>query len=543
MPTGREASPEGSPQGRRGRKPPREELARFHGKAGIERELRESLGQIIGVSLMTGEQSSAQPVDERQIRLWHLKMQRGRSRKTLIDMESWISRVLKEIAMSPGSYLANCIRILMRHWTRQAEEGVGSAYDRHMDEHVQTISGLMDAWVAQKHFIMLHFGRLQAKGKLQIFDASCGTGTVLKQFLEKLPPNLLERAHIVANDLSESSIEEAKKTLAPLMERGVDITFSKIDIAVEALPGRFDIMLLSQTIPFICDENALRDERNDLALPSEARHETAKSALLSKLFGHLTKYGSLLIIDEDPMKLSTQAYDFDSLLEKMLFDEVCRFLDKKTLINRIMKRNSDARFESHLESPIDREHSMYMMEYSLARHREALADGMSEDEHVNDIFMKMMRIHPALIGRLGGFDKSMCTAYRELGTECKVLMINPTAYEENIKGKPYYWAKNGSYDLVVISRLMHELGGDGFESLMDRLKRSRKMEPGAALLVIDQWPAPMKTEENSEGFDPGMIVGNRDARELILPRDDHEFVASVRSGNFYGYLYVIRNLF
>jgi hypothetical protein len=92
---------------------------------------------------------------------------------------------------------------------------------------------------------------------------------------------------------------------------------------------------------------------------------------------------------------------------------------------------------------------------------------------------------------------------------------------------------------VVISGLVHELGKDGCKGLIKNLKQSGKVKAGSLLLFMDQWPPPKEFEPDKE---PPNKIGNSDARSQIFKSPDHTFLASYRSGNKYGYLYVIRDL-
>jgi hypothetical protein len=155
-----------------------------------------------------------------------------------------------------------------------------------------------------------------------------------------------------------------------------------------------------------------------------------------------------------------------------------------------------------------------------------------EDERL--IIRRMVDIHPLLIGRLQEFDTNTPIRYRPIGVNHgQTLYIDREYYGEHIAGRNGYWHKNGSYNLVILSGLMHELGAEDYRSLIDKLKRSKKAEAGAALLFIDGYPAPAGK---------ATAVGNTAARSAVMKFDDHEFCASVRIGNKYGYLYVIRDL-
>ncbi len=468
------------------------------------------------------------PPDDRYIRETYQRLLALKgSCSTNSEIKEGISGILEDVARQEGNYTAMVDSLLMLHWTRKGE-GQMVSYDEHMKEHVDTIKALVRSWMKDKHF--------GGQRKIKILDASCGTGRVLEAFLEVMPREVRSRVQIVANDVSTAALETARETLARFeKDKRVKVRYTQFDISQEMPPGKFDIVILSQTLPLICDEKALVDQRLGLSLPSESRHMTAKKKVLDALVRKVKPdRGEFLLIDEHPMRLSKTADDFESTLEDALFREIFRPVDKGTLINEIMKRMpDDVRFIGHVESFIDRQHSMYLMSYTK---RGSQGERRDEREDERRIIRKMENIHPVLIDRLQQFDGNGSTHYRSINGDGPGprLTINPEEYAEKIDGRPYYWHKNGSNNLVVISGLMHVLGKDEYRNLIEKLKRSRKAEPGAALLFIDNWPP--------RGQAPNM-VGNGDARASVFNAfDDHVFVGSFRSGNKYGYLYVIRNL-
>ncbi len=430
-----------------------------------------------------------------------------------------------------GSYSAMVVSLLIKHWTRM--EGDMSSYDKHMGDHVDAIEVLAKAWMKDRSF----GGR-----RFKILEASCGTGTALEAFLDSMPPKVLRKLRVVANDVSSASLEEAKKRLAKY-EGKVRIEFTQHDLTQSLPPGRFDLIIMSQTLPFICDEQALRDQRLGLALPSETRHITAKRKLLETLIRKKLKpgKGEFLLIDEHPMKLSLEPFDFNSIVDFALFNETFRVISRGTLINDVLKRIEEARFRGHIETFIDRNHSMYLMAMSAMKPGKAPPArppgkdaAEAEGEDVWRVIRRMEHVHASLIDRLQGFEDGGSTAYKPIGVGEKRLVIDKGYYEEMISGRPGYWRTNGSYNLVVISGLMHHIGKDEYRCIIDKLKRSHKLEPGAAILFVDEWPAPAGMERP---------VGNSDARTFIFnDYDDHVFCGSVRSGNKYGYLYVVRKL-
>jgi SAM-dependent methyltransferase len=434
-----------------------------------------------------------------------------------------LTDLLEEMAGHHGSYNASVDSLLMRHWVEKRDGGV-RPYDEHMKDHVDAIRSLFRSWTADRY----RNGRT-----LKIFDASCGTGKVLEAFLDSLPPEMLSRVQVVANDLSSDALEAAKETLARFNDGGLKITFTRHDIMTDLPPGKFDVVMLSQTLPFIVDERALRDQRLQRSVPQEKRHLTAKGKAIEGLVKKLKpQTGEFLLIDEDPMKLSRTTDDFDGIIENTLFREIFRSVRKDTLIKDVMKKIGFAKFIGHLESFIDREHSMYLMAYTKNGSRRSQDD--KEDELA--IIRAMENMHPRLVERFQKFEGDGGTRYLPIGPVDggQRLIIDRDFYGGRIKGNSFYWSKNGSNNLVVVNGLVHELGVEGYKSLIENLKRSKKAGPGASLLFIDKWP-PSRSAQ--------MRVSNSDARSLAMDAfDDHVFAAAYRSGSIYGYLYLIRDL-
>ncbi|MCI0504109.1 class I SAM-dependent methyltransferase [Candidatus Micrarchaeota archaeon] len=448
-----------------------------------------------------------------------------------------INAILEEMAdkaqMEDRSYTAMVDSVLMLHWTRK--EGNSTSYDEFMQKHVDAISVLAKAWARDKTF----GGR-----RIKVLEASCGTGAALEAFLDALPPRLLRKLRVTANDLSSAAIETTKKRLAKFAGK-VRIEYEQKDLTQEIPSGKFDVIMLSQTLPFLNDENALRAQRLGLALPSESRHVTTKRKVLEGLINRLKPgKGELLLFDEYPMRFSKIPDDFDSIVEDSLFREIFRPISRGMLINDVMKRIEKARFHAHLESFIDREHIMYLIASGSLRHPENASENMEppkaqqqgprEDENSKRIIKRAESMHRELIGRLQAFEEADGTVYRPISVGEKRLEIDKEYYDDKIDHKPGYWRTNGNYNLVIVDGLVHHVGQEGYRCMIEKLKRSHKLGPGSAILFIDEWPAP----EGSPN-----PVGNGDARSLIFNAfDDQVFCASVRAGNKYGYLYVVRNL-
>jgi hypothetical protein len=159
------------------------------------------------------------------------------------------------------------------------------------------------------------------------------------------------------------------------------------------------------------------------------------------------------------------------------------------------------------------------------------------DQDEMDIVRHMENTYPYLADRLKGFRSE---AFRPVtGTR---LVIDRKKYDEEIKGNSNFWKKNGTNDLVIISGLVHELGEDGYLGLIKSLKQSGKVKPGSLLLFIDPYYTREELLQNKELMDSmPNLIGNSDARLKIFKSTEHGFLTSYRSGNKYGYLYLVKD--
>ena len=73
--------------------------------------------------------------------------------------------------------------------------------------------------------------------------ASCGSGKVLEAFLDSLPPEVLSRVQVVANDVSSASLVAAKETLKRF-EGKIKIEYTRYDITRELPPKQFDVVVI-----------------------------------------------------------------------------------------------------------------------------------------------------------------------------------------------------------------------------------------------------------------------------------------------------------
>ncbi|MFH0884419.1 MAG: class I SAM-dependent methyltransferase [Candidatus Micrarchaeota archaeon] len=468
---------------------------------------------------------------------------------TRSEVIAGINEILSEMANTAEtdncSYASMVCSLLMLHWTRK--EGDSTSYDKFMQEHVEAIIVLIKAMMKNK----------QIGAKFRILDASCGTGKVLEAVLDAMPKKALRRLRIVANDVSAAAIEETEKTLAKYGSK-LKVEYRRYDLTQDLPDGRFDLIILSQTLALICDEKALRDKRLGREVPYESRHNTAKRKLLEALFAKVKPgKGEFWLIDEDPMRLSELPEDFYGIVEDTLFREIFTECNKKTLVNEVMKMIKESRFKAHVECYIDRKHIMYLINSTSIRNHDISSDqscgcdtpqsivpGMfdaadvpneeqDDDRYIKKITSRMRVLHPEIAARLQLFEGANGTIFKPIQEGEKMLPINRNFYDTYIDHKPGFWRTNGHYNLVIIAGLAHHLGPEGYRCLIDKLHKSNKIGPGSALLFIDTFPAPPGSPEP---------MGNSDARSLVFSADNHVFCGSVRYGDKYGYLYVVKEL-
>ncbi|MEW6721731.1 MAG: class I SAM-dependent methyltransferase [Candidatus Micrarchaeota archaeon] len=440
------------------------------------------------------------------------------------DLRDRLGSLLTEVAnrQGKGSYSGTVVKLLMRHWLERDETG-RTSYDGHMEHHTEAIRVLFSAWVRDRYSDFR---------SLKILDASCGSGKVLEAFLDSLPVGLLPRVQVVANDISISALE-ATKAAMERFEGQVKMRYSRYDISREMPPGSYDVVLFSQTLGLISDDKMLRGQRLQQHVPSDnRRHIAAKTGLLAALHTKAKRgTGEVLIVDEDPMQFSKNVDDFDDVVEDVLFREIFRPISKLLLIEKT-KKIPHSQFLADLECIIDREHAMYLIASKRVNGSDrAEQNGRDISEHDSEIVQAMERMHPVLVRRFEEFGNGH-QRFKPIPPDGDSLrlVIDYDYYRQRIQGNPSYWVKNGGRDLVIVSGLAHEIGLDAYTRLIENLRRSKKAGPGAALLFIDTWPMPQKKN----------AVRNSHAREAFESFQDHEFVATYRSGTRYGYLYVIK---
>lgn len=519
------------------------ELPERSGISEIPRDCRETAGQ----------DTKCHPPDDVYIGECYRRILALEGTGSRHEIIAGINRIFSDMAKTAEtenrSYTSMIDSLLMLHWTRR--EGDSTSYDKHMQAHVDAISVLIRAMMKNKPI-----GK-----KFRIFDASCGTGKVLEATLDSLSKKSLRKVRIVANDVSAAAIEETRRTLAKFGPK-LKVEYTRHDLTQELPQGRFDLIILSQTLALICDEKALRDKRLGREVPYESRHNTAKRKLLENLFGKVkVDQGEFWLIDEDPMRLSELPEHFQGIVEETLFREIFTECPKTTLVNEVMKRINAARFRAHAECYIDRRHAMYLITSTAVRSHDignegsdlscgletippsgileikqpanATKEQFDEERYVKKIIGRMQMIHPEIAARLQTFEGPTGTVFKSIQEGEKKLVINKQFYEENIRNKPGFWRTNGHYNLVVISGLAHELGQEDYRCLIEKLHRSKKIGPGSAVLFVDTFPAPPGSEKP---------MGNMDARTLVFSQDNHVFCGSVRYGHKYGYLYVVKDI-
>ncbi|HSB47297.1 MAG TPA: class I SAM-dependent methyltransferase [Candidatus Bilamarchaeum sp.] len=498
-------------------------------------------GEIEGIRTHLSEGGINQVVEKAFAEIAKIKETSGGD---LDELERRMACLLYDLASrNELDYTLTVNKLLMRHWTQRTGDGL-VAYNAHMQEHVDAIDTLFEGAMKEVNT------RFRGNRKLRILDVSCGTGEVLKKFLDRLPDRVLSRLKIVANDASPAALDVCRETLRPYEGRVKKITYTNMDISEGRLPdGKFHVVLESQSLEFISDDRIIKAKRlgQTIRQDEDEYDKNSKRVAVAALFDKLVpERGLLLIVQEDPMMLSKPGRTPDGVITRMLFDEIFRPIRKEELINDILKAIPGAKFVCDQQVQIDRSHDMYIAVSSRSRKKDArigtyhssksvvpqpaaLRTSRDFDVHETNIIQAMEGIYPILLERLKKFDGH--EQFRPItGTR---LVIDEKKWEDEAS-KPWFWRRNGTNDLVIVSGLIHKIGIEQYQRLIDNLNSSGKAKPGTVLLFIDTWPAPAGKVDDH--------VGNGDARKYVFRRPDHTFLAAYRSGNKYGYLYVKRDL-
>lgn len=470
------------------------------------------------------------------------------SAKSLDELEAGMGAILYNLASIEDinysitvNYSLVVDKLLMKHWTQREADGSVS-YDKHMQSHVDAIDTLFEGVIKELKT------RFRGNRKIRVLDVSCGTGEVLKRFLDRVPRETLHRIQIVANDASGAALDICKRNLKEYEGKVKRIKYTNHDINDELPEGKYHIVIESQSMEFISDDRIIKARRlgKTIRQDEEGYDKDAKRRLTSALFDRLVpERGVMLMIQEDPMMLTKPARDPDSVITKVLFDEIFRPIRKEELINDVLKAIPGAKFVCDLQAPIDRRHDMYLIASSRIRKKDARMGyhpsrspapqhqgerkSRDFDVHERNIVQAMETIYPILAERLRKIDGDIETLKPISGTR---LVIDRKKWEEEAS-KPHFWRRNGTNDLVIVSGIIHSIGIEAYQRLLDNLNSSGKAKEGTVMLFIDEWPAPAGLVDNH--------VGNSDARKYVYNRTDQAFLAAYRSGNRIGYLHVKRD--
>ncbi len=457
-------------------------------------------------------------VDDCYRRITELKTSVGNQKLGLDDLKAGIERILDEIATKDGSYSATVNSLLMRHWTSRGEDGQ-TRYDKHMAEHVAAIQCLTSAWLGNL------WTRLKnGSAPIKILDATCGTGTVLQTILNTIPElqitgasSLASRISVMANDLSVASIESAKRLLSHF---SAHIEYTQVDILAQVpKENKFDIVILSQTLPFLGDDTVLKAGRVGSAHEPAKHHLAVKTTVLEKLLGRVKPFtGQLIVIDEHEQILTETGFTPDDVVESVLFNAIFMKVDKETLI-QTLRHLPGSRFRGQLETPIDKRHHMYLIATERLP-KKGEGSGMDSERDEDKVRRVLGEIHPFLVERLRSMGITESKKRMNYGA---TLTIGPA----NI-GETGEWRKNGFHDTLVLSGITHTQKIDGLNSVLDRMMTLRRITPGSAILLVDRWSAGRSPNE----------VSNREFRERMGIRADMTFLSSYRSGEVFGYLYL-----
>jgi 2-polyprenyl-3-methyl-5-hydroxy-6-metoxy-1,4-benzoquinol methylase len=398
-------------------------------------------------------------------------------------------------------------------------------YDHHMKEHERAIASLLRQAVNVE---AIGFG---GRGLINrdLLELSCGTGTVILQLCEALPPGRAERLQFVANDLSDDMKRIAREKLAGLP---CSIEYSSQDLRWLDLPsGSFGTVILSQTLHLITDEEVVNQERaSNYMFVDENRHLDEKYWTISRAWESLAPGGTFFLIDEWPALLSDRGGPLGPGFA-YLFNDGLRPVAKDTFHVSVMEQMGGCRFVTQLKAPIDSKHQMYLMVYrkeagpylgKVPAGPDFAGLRRSASERILEIFRTIEQ----------DFISSMSPANGETPW-VNLLPIGSGTRRITDPREELAWGQE--VDCVVIDQCMHRMEKyDRFDMIAYAVGA---LNVGGTLIIIDEWSPPGGSTHPLRQASLKPAYMNRFSKQMVSAGSVRIPIADGFESGMYGYQY------
>lgn len=360
----------------------------------------------------------------------------------------------------------------------------------HYNEHMKTTGHDVAVETILKQLLSLE--PIFAKGGMQpivgsnVLEMSGGTGMVIEALERNLPSDKVGDMAYTLNDITHEMQEIARKFLIGTV-RG-QCTHTNYDI--RELGGKFDkkfsLIILSQTLHLIADEEALRNEKLGVTT-NENAHVQEKSDVISSAFKLLEPGGTMLIIDEWPARLSNEpGKDGLEAAITYLFNRTFKPLESPEMLRALMRNIPDARSVVELIVPIDSLHSMHGLVFrkdddKAAHKKNALPHRKYRTER-NAAFSLVIGAFETTAPYL---QQTIATLNGNMGITLQPLNDQNRLIVSDTSQLP----KNASYDSVILKECFHNnKRNEAISSAINSLKA------GGWLIIADEWIPPEESE-------------------------------------------------
>ncbi len=378
-------------------------------------------------------------------------------------------------------------------------------YDKHMRDHEAAIRLLLQQIPAIERLSSPLRPPLRMIAD-DVLELSCGTGTVPKILGDVLPIKRASALNLTANDLSDDMKAIAMEKLAGFPGT---IGFTGQDINRLDLGRKFGTIILSQTLHLITDEDVVRQERQENYLHVDTdRHFEAKLNVIANAWRHLELGGTLLVIDEWPALLSDRGGPLGPGFT-YLFNDSLREIGYMDFGFSIMGLMPGSRLVTHLKTPIDSKHAMYVLVYRKEDWDRAnpsvLPQNNGNSELRDQTVRRVIAVFKTINHRfIDGFRA------REGDPWVRFRSMNPKKMRVYSKGEVP--DEESKYNGVVLDRMLHTVTAEERHELIKSAIRALKV--GGSLLFIDEWPINITHEHPIEISDLKMMYMKRYAKNL-----------------------------